>query len=127
MAENFETSPIRLRPQLGGVVSIESGGEAVAVKDGGTGEAEGGRPTRPPIPPGWEVLMLHGDETISTVRSPEGEGAIDLDALVEGHSDADRVKVLAATKVLSAADLAPLVEVAQRHQIDIDVHLRDDG
>ena len=128
VAERFESSPILLRPQSGGEVSIESGGEALAVQGGGTAEGEkADRPSRPTVPPGWEVLMLSDGETISTTHGLEGEEEVDLGAWVEGHGTADKLKVYAATTALNTGDLAPLVAVAQRHQIDIDIHLRDDG
>jgi hypothetical protein len=124
--EEFDSSPIRIRPDLRGDVTIES--------DAGTAKvaAEEEPPRRPNPKPPFEVFLMIDNEPVTSLERPGGDVDPDKEAAIlrqwlDDQGAADSLVVKMRGRRVTVDQLSPLVETARERRLPIDVHLSEDG
>lgn len=122
----FDISPIRVRPDPTGDVTIESGDRSAKVL------AEEEPPRRPNPKPPFGVQLIRDNELVASLERPGGdvdpeEEAGILRQWIDDQGIVDSLVVEMRASRVTVDQLNPLVTTARECGIPIDVHLTEDG
>lgn len=128
MSERFTTSPVRLRPLAEGGTAVESGGASIRLS---AEEDDELIRTGNPGPTIKTMRILKGEELVDELADGGDLGGgwdgDEVNAWIEKHAGIDRLDVDLDVGQVSAAEIAPLVTVARKHGLAIDLNLRSDA